>query len=77
MPMSAMFSKKHSDPARLELIGELRRVQQDIEDARSRFNVVTEKELIEQCVFELNALQARYTYFLRLLREYDDSPVLK
>lgn len=72
MAMSALFTKKQNeDPVRADLTRELQRVQTDMENARSRFNQATEQELIEQTVFELNALQARYTYFLRLMREYD------
>ncbi len=67
------FPKKAENPARAEIIGELRLVQIDIDDARSRFNQATEQELIEQSVYELNALQARYTYFLRKLKEFDSA----
>lgn len=70
--MSALFTKKQrEDPVRADLIRELVQVQEDIEDARKRFNQATEQELIEQTVFELSALQARYAYFLRLMREHD------
>ena len=72
MAISALFSKKQGeDPVRADLVRELQRVQLDMENARSRFNQATEQELIEQTVYELNAIQARYTYFLRLMREYD------
>lgn len=72
MAMSALFSKKHQeDPIRVDLVRELNQVRLDLEDARTRFNQATERELIEQTVFELNALQARYTYFLRLMREHE------
>ena len=50
-------------------VSELNGVRRDIEIARARFNMATEGELIDQCVYELNALQSRYTYFLRLIRE--------
>jgi hypothetical protein len=64
--------KKKSDLQRDELIEELHRVQADIDDARMRFNQATEKELVDQCVYEINALQARYTYFLRQIREHSE-----
>lgn len=47
----------------------LRQTQVDLEAARVRFNMATQPELIEQCVYEINALQARYAYFLRVIRE--------
>lgn len=58
-----------------EWVSELNGVRRDIENARMRFNMATEEELIDQCVYELNALQSRYTYFLRLIRESHGSAV--
>ena len=52
-----------------EWISELNDIRRDIAVARARFDMATEGELIDQCVYELNALQSRYTYFLRLIRE--------
>lgn len=56
---------------RKEWVAELSNIRRDIESCRARFNMATEKELIDQCVFELNALHSRYSYFLRLIREAD------
>ena len=47
----------------------LRQTKQDLDAARTRFDMATQPELIEQCVYEINALQARYAYFLRVVRE--------
>jgi hypothetical protein len=52
-----------------EWVSELNDVRRDIANARARFNMATEGELIDQCVYELNALQSRQTYFMRLIRE--------
>ncbi|MDR1736575.1 MAG: YaaL family protein [Oscillospiraceae bacterium] len=62
-------AKKEKGTRRDEWVSELATVKADIEHARARFNMATEEELIDQCVYELNALQARYTYFLRLIKE--------
>jgi hypothetical protein len=34
-----------------------------------QFGQAIEPEIIEACVYEINALQARYAYYLRLARE--------
>ena len=34
-----------------------------------RFDNTTEPELVDACIFELNALQSRYNYLLRLVKE--------
>lgn len=37
------------------------------------FNSVYDPDLIESCVFEINSLQARYSYLLRKLKELDQA----
>jgi len=69
--MNTLFSRKQiDDPVLADLARELQQVQMDMENVRARFNQATEHELIEQAVFEMKAVQARYAYFLRLMREY-------
>lgn len=56
--------------------GEMQPLFDDLDSTRSalacayaRFNASTEPELIEACVYEINAAQARYNYLLRLVKE--------
>lgn len=56
---------------REELMEELRETQMRLNEANARFDMVTQPELIEQCVYEINALKARHAYFIRVLRETD------
>jgi hypothetical protein len=51
------------------LLEELLETQQRLGEANARFNMVTQPELIEQCVYEINALKARHAYYIRVLRE--------
>jgi len=48
------------------MLGELRNA---LDDAYMRFDFATEPELIDACVFEINAAQSRYNYQLRLIKE--------
>lgn len=72
MPAS-IFKKPKVNQEREELIELLRQAQQDLDDARVRFDEATQPELIEQCVFEINALLARQAYFWRMIREGGDN----
>ena len=54
---------------RTQWFKELREAGLDLANARERFNQATQPELIEQCVFEINALMARQAYFWRVIRE--------
>ena len=38
---------------------------QALRRAYDRFNYVSDPELVESCVFEINSLQAKYNYLLR------------
>lgn len=71
---SFMFRKKSLSPrdeercALLEGLGKTRAL---IAQAYSGFNRVGDQDLIESYVFEINALQARYSYLLRRVKELD------
>ena len=54
------------------LIAELQETQRSLSEVNARFNMATQPELIEQCVYELNALKARHAYYIRVLREEED-----
>ncbi len=51
------------------LFDELGSTRNALECAYSRFDESTEPELIEACVYEINAAQARYNYLIRLIKE--------
>ncbi len=55
-----------------ELLEELYETQRQLRNANARFNEVSQPELIEQCVYEINALKARHAYYMRVLREYGE-----
>ena len=63
--------KRRNDTARTaaaELQRELQDTAQALRRAYERFNYVCDPELVESCVFEINALQAKYNYLLRLAK---------
>ena len=70
----SLFSRK-VDPIRLqrallkaELEAELRQVQMDMNTAYSQFDQVTDPELIDSCIYEVNAGWKRYSYLLRKIQ---------
>jgi len=58
-----------SDPKLQELFTELSDTRFALAQAYARFDNTTEPELVDACIFELNALQSRYNYLLRLVKE--------
>ena len=64
------MARKHStDPALRELEQELDRTTQALKEAYIRFDYVCDGELIDACIFEINALKARSNYLLRRIKE--------
>ena len=56
---------------RRELLASLASTRTLIQQAYGGFNTVSDSDLIESYVFEINALQARYSYLLRRVKELD------
>ncbi len=52
-----------------ELFGELSDTRFALAQAYTRFDNTTEPELVDACIYELNALHSRYGYLLRLVKE--------
>ena len=70
------MTKKHSsDPAMRELERELQANTQALKDAYLRFDYVCDNDLVESCIFEINALKARSNYLLRQIKQRSGQPV--
>lgn len=59
------------DPEREQLLQTLAQTRVLINQAYSGFNTAKDQELIESFVFEINALQCRYSYLLRRIKELE------
>ena len=57
------------DPELEELLRSLSRTQREIEQAYNHFNYTSDPDLIDSCVYEISALQCRYNYLLRRIKE--------
>ncbi|MEG0765176.1 MAG: YaaL family protein [Pseudoflavonifractor sp.] len=68
------FRKKRMTPAEEErdaLMVGLCKTRTLIAQAYSSFNTADDPDLVESYVFEINALQARYSYLLRRVKELE------
>ena len=67
-------ASRQTDPrleARRELMDSLNHTKTLINQAYGGFNTASDSDLIESYVFEINALQARYNYLLRQVKELE------
>ncbi len=53
------------------LLESLRHTRGEIHRAYAGFNATSDPDLIESYVFEIKALQARYSYLLRRVKEWE------
>lgn len=58
------------DRAMQDLFGELNEARLALLQAYDRFNAVSEPELVDACVYEINAQLARYDYLLRRIKAH-------
>ena len=54
---------------REQLKQEIETLQQSLETANSNFDNVSDPDLVDSSIYELNALSFRYKYLLRQMRE--------
>jgi len=65
------MAKKQKDtqwPTDRELRQELEQLSRQLKEAYDRFNCACEPELVEASIFEINALKAKYDYYLRCVK---------
>jgi len=76
---TSLLRKKADSPEqqeRRELLEGLDRTKVLIHQAYSCFNRESDPDLIESYVFEINALQSRYSYLLKRVRELEQTPAV-
>lgn len=68
---AALFPKRPSpDATLLALQDELRAAQGQLSLAYRKFDLVTDPELVESCVYEISAAKARCNYLIRAIKEH-------
>lgn len=64
-----MKKRKVDDKSR-ELFAELYAVRRDLAAAYARFDYTIEPTLIDACIHDLGAIEARYSFLLRCIKEH-------
>lgn len=76
-PTKAIFQRKKAQQAhaeRAQLTASLNHTRTLIQQAYGGFNAVSDGDLIDSYVFEISALQSRYNYLLRRIKELEELP---
>lgn len=64
-----MKKRDEKDIRKEELAKELNEIRARIDALYSNLSYIVEPELIDSCIYELNAFQCRYTFILKQVKE--------
>ena len=72
---TSLFIHNHprQDPELNALRSELTSAQEELQQAYRLFNQAVDPELVESCVFQINAVKARCNYLIRAIKERSPS----
>ena len=56
---------------RRQLVEGLKQTRDQLNYAYAQFNIYSDPDLVDACVYEINALQSRYSYFVRQVKQLD------
>ena len=74
--MSALFfARKPEGDLELEFLRtEFSDAQRDLQAAYNQFNLAVEPEQVEACIYQINAIQARCNYLIRVMKSRGAQP---
>lgn len=72
---TVFFKKPRPDPELLALRAELLEAQDELALAYRRFDRAVDPELVESCVYHINAVKARCNYLIRTIKAYDPEAI--
>ena len=56
---------------RRQLLEGMRATRAQLNYAYAQFNLYSDPDLVDACVYEINALQSRYSYYVRQVKQLD------
>ena len=68
MKTSLFTRKNRPDPETERLRQELCAAQEDLQQAYRHLDLVVEPELVESCIYQISAIQARCNYLIRAIK---------
>jgi hypothetical protein len=57
-----------------DLMQELSSTRTALANAYEKFNFVSDPEMVDSCIYEINSLKAKYNYLFRKLKEQEPEP---
>ncbi len=64
--------KNAYDQTKQELLQEIEEIKLSLATAHSNFENVCDPDLVDSCIYEMNAIQYKYKYLLRQVRNMEN-----
>ncbi len=58
---------------RRQLVEGMKQTRDQLNFAYAQFNFYSDPDLVDACVYEINALQSRYSYYVRQVKQLEDA----
>lgn len=75
MAEAVRFGRRRMQAAREEerrqLVEGMRETRNQLNHAYAQFNIYSDPDLVDACVYEINALQSRYSYYVRQVKQLE------
>ncbi len=65
-------ARSAAEEERQQLMEGMARTRAELNQAYAQFNAHSDPDLVESCVFTINALRSRYSYFIRQMKQLND-----
>ena len=63
---------ERQEEERRQLLAGMKQTRDQLNYAYAQFNLYSDPDLVDACVYEINALQSRYSYFVRQVKLLDN-----
>lgn len=60
---------RQEEEERRQLMEGMKQTRNQLNFAYAQFNAYSDPDLVDACVYEINALQSRYSYFVRQVKQ--------
>ena len=67
-PLRSRSAERAQEAHRAQLLAEIRAVNRQLQCAQTRFNHICDSDLVDACIYEIDALHAQYRYLLQQAR---------
>lgn len=65
-------AERPEEAERRQLLEGMAQTRLELNQAYAQFNAHSDPDLVESCVFTINALRSRYSYFVRQMKQLEE-----